>query len=125
MSLRKSSRSRNGSKSDVLPKPKARRKCTPAPSRVGLDLINRLMGRSDIFVSSESWPVGEQVESAVTEWESHEEDATIETRFVKTLRFYTCGRTLTLRPCLALHLQLQHLPLAHPSPAQETPSTLS
>src|SRR6266403_3241540 len=84
ISLRKSSRRRNGSKSDVLPKPKARRKCTPAPSRVGLDLINRLMGRSDILVSSELWPGGEQVEFAIAAWEFHEEQATIETRFVKT-----------------------------------------
>src|SRR5215831_4024685 len=48
MSLRKSSRSRKGSKSEVLPKPKARRRWTPAPSRVGLDLIKRLIGRNDI-----------------------------------------------------------------------------
>src|SRR5882762_8733265 len=50
MSLRKSSRSRNGSKSDVLPKPNARRRWTPAPSRVGLDLMSRLTGRIDIWV---------------------------------------------------------------------------
>src|SRR5579862_61776 len=48
MSLRKSSSSRNGSYSDVLPKPKARRRWTPAPSRVGLDLTIFLTGRSDI-----------------------------------------------------------------------------
>src|SRR5438876_10654933 len=51
MSLRKSSSSRNWSKSDVLPKPNARRRWTPAPSRVGLALISRLMGRSDMLVS--------------------------------------------------------------------------
>src|SRR5437016_1006709 len=51
MSLRKSSRRRNGSKSEVLSKPKARRRCTPAPSRVGLALISRLIGRIDILVS--------------------------------------------------------------------------
>src|SRR6266571_6385376 len=51
MSLRKSSSRRNGSKSDVLPKPNARRRCTPAPSRVGLALISRLMGRIDMLVS--------------------------------------------------------------------------
>src|SRR5208283_620370 len=52
MSLRKSSRSRKGSKSEVLPNPKARRKCTPAPSRVGLERTSRLMGRRDILTSS-------------------------------------------------------------------------
>src|SRR5215472_12437496 len=52
MSLRKSSSSRKGSKSDVLPKPNARRKCTPAPSRVGLDLTSRLTGRRDIQASA-------------------------------------------------------------------------
>src|SRR5215470_13783841 len=51
MSLRKSSRRRNGSKSDVLPKPNARRNRTPAPSSVGLDLLSRLTGRIDIFRS--------------------------------------------------------------------------
>src|SRR5579871_3257256 len=49
MSLRKSSSRRNGSKSEVLPKPNARRKCTPAPSRVGLASLSRRMGRIDIF----------------------------------------------------------------------------
>src|SRR5205814_800153 len=49
MSLRKSSSSRNGSNSEVLPKPNARRKCTPAPSRVGLASIIRLIGRIDII----------------------------------------------------------------------------
>src|SRR6266849_176953 len=53
MSLRKSSRRRNGSKSEVLPKPKARRKCTPAPSSVGLDLMRRLTGRRDMDASQE------------------------------------------------------------------------
>src|SRR5580704_8382127 len=48
MSLRKSSSSRNGSKSEVLPKPNARRRCTPAPSSVGLDFTRRLTGRRDI-----------------------------------------------------------------------------
>src|SRR6266853_5788184 len=52
MSLRKSSKSRNGSKSDVLPNPNARRKCTPAPSSVGLDLIRRFTGRMDMEASS-------------------------------------------------------------------------
>src|SRR5947207_15118502 len=52
MSLRKSSNSRNGSKSVVLPKPNARRKWTPAPSRVGLALTSRLTGRMDILPSS-------------------------------------------------------------------------
>src|SRR5574337_790598 len=51
MSFRKSSRRRNGSKSEVLPKPNARRRCTPAPSRVGLALTRRLMGRMDISFS--------------------------------------------------------------------------
>src|SRR5438874_5982213 len=51
MSLRKSSRRRKGSKSDVLPKPKARRRCTPAPSRVGLALMSRLTGRMDMLAS--------------------------------------------------------------------------
>jgi len=32
---------RNGSKSEVLPKPNARRRCTPAPSSVGLDFTSR------------------------------------------------------------------------------------
>src|SRR5215510_8174371 len=49
MSLRKSSRRRNGSKSDGLPKPKARRSRTPAPSSASLDLLSRLTGRIDIF----------------------------------------------------------------------------
>src|ERR1700722_6206091 len=48
-SLRKSSSSRNGSKSLVFPKPKARRRCTPAPSMVGFDLRTRLTGRIDMF----------------------------------------------------------------------------
>src|SRR5580700_6564930 len=57
MSLRKSSSKRNGSKSEVLPNPNARRKCTPAPSRVGLDLISFLTGRIDIpaVYRSYSW----------------------------------------------------------------------
>src|ERR1700722_7432404 len=50
-SLRKSSRRRKGSNSDVLPKPNARRRCTPAPSRVGLDLMSRLTGRMDNLAS--------------------------------------------------------------------------
>src|SRR4051812_8149765 len=54
LSLRKSSRRRNGSKSEVLPKPKARLKWTPAPSRVGLDFIKRVTGRMDTgLLSSE------------------------------------------------------------------------
>src|SRR5215472_8068124 len=51
MSLRKSSRRRNGSKSDVLPNPNARRNRTPAPSSAGLDLLSRLTGRIDIVGS--------------------------------------------------------------------------
>ena len=35
----------------VLPKPKARRRCTPAPSMVGFDVITRLTGRIDILFS--------------------------------------------------------------------------
>src|ERR1700693_5687523 len=49
MSLRKSSSRRKGSKSDVLPKPNARRRCTPAPSSVGLDLIIRFTGPMEIL----------------------------------------------------------------------------
>src|SRR5436309_5849060 len=51
MSLRKSSRRRNGSNSDGSPKPKARRRCTPAPSSVGLERTSRLTGRMDIRAS--------------------------------------------------------------------------
>src|SRR5439155_27055380 len=40
------------SKSDVLPKPNARRRCTPAPSSAGLALTSRLMGRMDMSASS-------------------------------------------------------------------------
>src|SRR5262249_56589792 len=47
-SLRKSSRSRNGSNSEVVPKPKARRSLTPAPSTVGCDCTMRLTGRMDM-----------------------------------------------------------------------------
>src|ERR1035438_4918685 len=47
-SLRKSSSSRNGSNSVVSPKPKARRRCTPAPSIVGFDETMRLTGRMDM-----------------------------------------------------------------------------
>src|SRR5437588_8959884 len=50
MSLRKSSKRRNGSKSVVLPKPNARRRCTPAPSSVGFALTSRLTGRMDMLV---------------------------------------------------------------------------
>src|SRR5947208_881240 len=50
MSLRKSSSRRNGSTSDVGAKPNARRRCTPAPSRVGLALTSRLTGRMDIWL---------------------------------------------------------------------------
>ena len=35
----------------VLPKPKARRRWTPAPSRVGLDLMRRFTGRMDMEIS--------------------------------------------------------------------------
>src|SRR6185369_16274698 len=48
MSLRKSSSRRNGSKSEVLPNPNARRRCTPAPSVVGFDFTRRFTGRMDI-----------------------------------------------------------------------------
>src|SRR6202034_2383195 len=41
-----------GSKSDVLPKPNARRRCTPAPSMVGLALTTRFTGRRDMWASS-------------------------------------------------------------------------
>src|SRR5947208_12011887 len=50
MSLRKSSSSRNGSKSEVLPKPNARRRCTPAPSSVGFAFTSRLIGLIDILI---------------------------------------------------------------------------
>src|SRR4051812_5313958 len=53
LSLRKSSNSRNGSNSLVSPKPKARRRCTPAPSRVGLDSMIFFTGRMDMFHLSE------------------------------------------------------------------------
>ena len=43
-SLRKSSNSRNGSNSLVLPKPKARCSFTPAPSMVGCGLKNLFYG---------------------------------------------------------------------------------
>src|SRR5205823_849020 len=52
MSLRKSSSNKNGSKSDVLPNPNARRRCTPAPSMVGLDVMSRLTGRMDMAPQS-------------------------------------------------------------------------
>src|SRR5262249_25514298 len=50
MSLRKSSKRRKGSNSEVLPKPNARRRRTPAPSMVGLAWLSRLIGRSDILI---------------------------------------------------------------------------
>src|SRR4051794_19586331 len=52
LSLRKSSSSRNGSNSLVSPKPKARRRCTPAPSIVGLDWMIFLTGRMDMITCS-------------------------------------------------------------------------
>src|SRR6185503_17320518 len=59
LSLRKSSSSRNGSNSLVSPKPKARRRCTPAPSMVGLDSMIFFTGRMDMtlspFVRTECW----------------------------------------------------------------------
>src|ERR1700721_182101 len=64
MSLRKSSSSKNGSNSDVVPKPNARRKCTPAPSTVGLDLISRLIGRRDM-TAPVSW-AGDALQSCYT-----------------------------------------------------------
>src|ERR1700685_974002 len=51
-SLRKSSSSRNGSNSAVSPKPKARRRWTPAPSMVGFDETMRLTGRMDMVEPS-------------------------------------------------------------------------
>src|SRR5260370_22002526 len=54
MWLRKSSRRRKGSKSDGVPKPNARRRWTPAPSRVGLDRTRRLTGRMDMVTSGGS-----------------------------------------------------------------------
>src|SRR5208283_130348 len=42
---------RNGSNSDVLPKPNALRRCTPAPSRVGFALTSRFTGRMDMGAS--------------------------------------------------------------------------
>ncbi len=48
LSLRKSSKSRNGSNSVVSPKPNARRSFTPAPSVVGCDWVMRLTARMDI-----------------------------------------------------------------------------
>ena len=42
------------------------------------------MGRNDILVSSESWLGGEQIEFAIARWEFHEQQANIETWFVKT-----------------------------------------
>src|SRR6185295_873951 len=49
LSLRKSSNSRNGSNSLVSPKPKARRRCTPAPSMVGFDWMIYFTGRMGIM----------------------------------------------------------------------------
>src|SRR5947207_14063860 len=46
-SFRKSSNSSNGSNSVGSPKPNARRRWTPAPSRVGRDWATRLTGRMD------------------------------------------------------------------------------
>src|ERR1017187_3425858 len=39
-----------------MPKPKARRRCTPAPSRVGLDFMSRFTGRIDIGTLPKSRP---------------------------------------------------------------------
>src|SRR6266849_9287228 len=55
MSLRKSSRRRNGSKSDVAPKPNARRRRTPAPSTVGLAFTRRFTRLVDIGSPFCSW----------------------------------------------------------------------
>src|SRR6185312_3199834 len=49
LSLRKSSSNRNGSNSCVSPKPKARRRCTPAPSIVGCDSMIFFTGRIDMI----------------------------------------------------------------------------
>src|SRR5579862_1279859 len=48
-SLRKSSSRRKGSKSAVLPKPKARRRCIPAPSIAGLALTRHFTARIDML----------------------------------------------------------------------------
>src|ERR1700760_2191526 len=48
LSFLKSSSSKNGSNSLVSPKPNARRRCTPAPSSVGLDWMIFLTGRMDM-----------------------------------------------------------------------------
>src|SRR5260370_1108221 len=50
-SVRKPPASKNGTTSVLLPTPHPRRKCTPAPSVVGLDLINLFTGRMDMAVS--------------------------------------------------------------------------
>src|SRR6185369_13120426 len=49
LSLRKSSNSRKGSNSLVSTKPKARRRCTPAPSMVGFDWMIFFTGRMDMM----------------------------------------------------------------------------
>src|SRR5918992_157794 len=55
LSLRKSSSSRNGSKSLVAPNPNARRSATPAPSMVGTDCRTSLTGRMDMIASLEPY----------------------------------------------------------------------
>src|SRR6267154_2299188 len=60
MSLRKSSNNRKGSKSVRLPKPNARRRWTPAPSRVGLDLMNLWTGRMDMSAPFVRWFAGRE-----------------------------------------------------------------
>src|SRR6185437_9004344 len=55
-SLRKSSSSRNGSNSLVLPKPNARSSRTPAPSSVGFVLIISFTARNDILPSLSQLP---------------------------------------------------------------------
>src|SRR5512145_1015034 len=57
-SLRKSSNSRNGSKSPVFPNPNARRSFTPAPSTVGVAWMIRLIGRMDMALPPRSTTPG-------------------------------------------------------------------
>src|SRR4249920_3005469 len=61
LSLRKSSSSRKGSNSEVLPNPKARRRCTPAPSMVGFDFASRLIVRTAIGGAPAGSALGLQV----------------------------------------------------------------
>ena len=49
--IRKSSRRRKRSESDVFQEPSGRRRRTLVPSSVGVDLVSRLVGRMDISAS--------------------------------------------------------------------------